>query len=253
MKIFCTLLIIIPLLIYINGNPNEADTVKLNDGLKFDVYRVDLNKSKVDFYRTGENQQDLQSISSLKDYLYRRSKELYFATNGGMYRPDYSPEGLYVENGREIYPLNMSQKGRLDFMNFYDIPPNGVFLITKNNKAYIVTKEDYQSKVDKTQVKYATQSGPMVYVNGERNPKFNKASSSKYVRSGVGITKQGKLMFAISHEPVSFWNFSRIFAYYGCENALYLDGGVSEMYLPRLDKHRTNQKFGSIIAVTGNR
>lgn len=232
-------------------DPNESHTIALSDGLKFDVYRVDLKQSDIKLYRQAADGTALQSIEAVKKHLKKEGKSLFFATNGGMYRPDYTPEGLYVENGETQYLLNMEAQGRLDFMNFYNIAPNGVFYITEGNKAGIVPRGEYLELARKKKIKYATQSGPMLVIDGKHNSHFKASSKSKFVRTGVGITKEGKLMFAISHKPVTFYDFHRIFDYYGCKNALYLDGAISEMYLPRLKRTETKRKFASIIAVAG--
>jgi uncharacterized protein YigE (DUF2233 family) len=99
-------------------------------------------------------------------------------------------------------------------------------------------------------VAYATQSGPMVVINGKINPNFKKDSKSKFTRSGVGIRKDGTLVFAISQQPVTFYDFARIFLFYGCQDALYLDGAISEMYLPEIGRNQSANKFALLIAIT---
>ena len=111
-------------------------------------------------------------------------------------------------------------------------------------------KENYRSI--NANIAYATQSGPMVVIDGKINPNFNSSSTSKYTRSGVGIRKDGTLVFAISQQPVTFYDFARIFLFYGCQNALYLDGAISEMYLPEIGRYQGTNKFALLIAVTEN-
>jgi uncharacterized protein YigE (DUF2233 family) len=48
-----------------------------------------------------------------------------FAMNGGMYKPDNSPQGLYIEN-REVAASLDTTTGN---GNFY-LKPNGIFYIT---------------------------------------------------------------------------------------------------------------------------
>ncbi|MEM6379013.1 MAG: phosphodiester glycosidase family protein, partial [Bacteroidota bacterium] len=228
----------------------EAYTITLGDGIQFDVYLVDISQTEIKMYRNVGNGKTIHTITEVHNFAKTKGENLIFATNGGMYRPDLTPEGLYVENGKTFYPLNLEKRGRLEFMNFYNIPPNGVFYITKDNQANVVTSLEYLEIVKQQPIKYATQSGPLLFNNGVRNPHFKASSTSKFVRTGVGITKQGKVMFAISHKPLNFFNFSRIFDFYGCQDALYLDGAISEMYLPELGRLQTAQYYSSIIAVT---
>jgi uncharacterized protein YigE (DUF2233 family) len=186
----------------------------------------------------------------LKTILKQRSQKLIFATNGGMFEKDLSPTGLYVENGQELYKLNLRDDGKT-YTNFYDLMPNGVFYLTNEKSAGIIPKEEYPSI--KPNVKYATQSGPMVLIGGKINTRFNPKSNSKFIRNGVGVRDDGTVVFAISKQPVSFYDFARIFIYYGCSDALYLDGAVSEMYLPEIGRYQSKNSFALIIAVTEKR
>jgi len=52
------------------------------------------------------------------------SGRLLFATNAGMYHPDYKPVGLYVENGRELVQAN-TKSGPGNF----HMRPNGVLYV----------------------------------------------------------------------------------------------------------------------------
>lgn len=224
-------------------------------GLSFDVYFVDLEQSELEFYHKNTNGKKIKNIDNLKSQLKKESKKLLFATNGGIFNSNYEPLGLYIEKGKTVYPLNL-KKGTEKFTNFYDLPPNGVFYIQNDNSYGIVPREKFQSIKN---VKYATQSAPLAISNGEINLGFNKNSKSKFIRSGVGITTPNGIMntyemiFVISNGPVNFFDFSRIFKYYGCDQALYLDGLISEMYhhtSKKLGRTTTTNDFALMIAVT---
>lgn len=230
-----------------NDLPNEGRTVPLSDGQLFDVYFVDLKQTELEIFHQNEKGEKFKSIKNLKSYLQGKSKKLLFATNGGMFKKDLSPTGLYVENGKTRFPLNTDKNLGGGYSNFYSIYPNGVFYVKKNKEFGIVKREEYHTAEE---VEFATQSGPMLMIDGEINTNFNKNSKSKFIRNGVGITSRGRMMFAISHEPVTLFDFSRIFKYYGCDRALYLDGYVSEMYLPELKRIVTSNEFALIIGVT---
>jgi hypothetical protein len=57
----------------------------------------------------------------------------------------------------------------------------------------------------------ATQSGPMLVINGRVHPRFDRRSTSLKARNGVGVRADGKVIFAISRGEVSFDAFARLF------------------------------------------
>jgi uncharacterized protein YigE (DUF2233 family) len=183
------------------------------------------------------------SFAALKRYLESKHKRLIFAMNGGMYLKDLSPQGLYIENHRLIKPLNTHDN---TYGNFY-MKPNGVFYITQDGKAHVVTTRNFRRTPT---IAYATQSGPMLLIDGKIHHKFNPESTSRYVRNGVGILPNGDVLFAISKHKITFYDFASYFKKMGCKNALYLDGYVSRIY--SLEHNITDQDFvfGIIIAQT---
>lgn len=230
----------------LSGKQVAIKGITLNGGACFDVFKVSPGSINLEIYHRIDNRTG-GSIQALKSMLRRQSKKLVFATNGGMFEKNMLPVGLYVENGQEIYPLNLAPGGDT-YTNFYSLPPNGVFYITKGKTAGIVKKEDY-AQIN-SDLDFATQSGPMAVINGKINPQFQKKSTSKFIRSGVGVRKDGSVLFAISQHPVNFYDFARIFLFYGCQDALYLDGAISEMYLPEINRNQSSNEFALLIAVT---
>ena len=216
------------------------------NGVLFDGYIVDPKKEKIEFHHLRGGQK-IKTIQGLKKAVEAQGKELAFATNGGIFKPDFNPEGLYKENGQELVPLNLSA-GPATFTNFYSIPPNGVFFLEKNGTAGVCKREDYNTYAGRAF--NATQSGPMLIIDGQINSEFNKNSQSKNIRSGVGVTSSGKVVFIISKNPSNFYNFASIFKYYGCQNALYLDGAISEMYLPSIGRKNSANSFSTFIAIS---
>ena len=102
-----------------------------------------------------------------------------------------------------------------------------------------------------TALKLATQSGPMLVIDSLHHPKFNKNSSSTYIRSGVGVTNDQKIVFILSQEVVNLYTFASVFLEKGCKNALYLDGAISDMYIKDRKKNINNfsTRFGPVIGV----
>lgn len=186
----------------------------------------------------------LNNFSNLKKLVEQQGKQLLFATNGGMYTQTSSPLGLYIENGVQHTPLNTRSASG----NFY-LKPNGVFYIARNNTAHIVTTpnmDDYALQ----QAKFATQSGPMLLVDGDIHPEFKEGSANTHIRNGVGILPNGGVVFSISNQPVNLYDFANHFKQLGCKNALYLDGFVSKMYWEEKNKTGSDKdRFGVMIAV----
>ncbi len=226
----------------------QAATIEYRNH-SFDIYYVDITKQEVKMYLEDKERVKFHSLGNLEKYLKKEGEELVFATNGGMYLPPYDsePQGLYVENTWERNPINLRDSEKL--LNFY-MKPNGVFLLT-DKSVKVIESSQYPALKEKEEVRYATQSGPMLVVDNQLHPKFNEGSTSTYIRSGVGIIDNTHLVFAISNERVNFWTFAMLFKEkLDCENALYLDGAISQMYLPELKRAELGGDFGVIIGVS---
>lgn len=204
-------------------------------------YEINPDNQDLRFYSKDENGQAFENHAHLKRWLADNNKELVFATNGGMYKKDLSPQGLYIENGEVISEMNKRKEG---YGNFY-LQPNGIFYISEQSKPFIKTTNSYK---ELHQVKYATQSGPMLVIDGNIHPKFNEDSENLHIRNGVGILPNGNLLFAMSKEKVNFYRFARFFQDNQCKNALYLDGFVSRTYLPSKNWIQEDGQYGIIIA-----
>ncbi len=79
--------------------------------------------------------------------------------------------------------------------------------------------------------KLATQSGPMLVIDGNIHPRFEENGTSRHIRNGVGADGDKRAVFAISRGPVSLGSFARLFRdALGCRNALFFDGTVSALH-----------------------
>ncbi len=209
---------------------------------RFVAYLVDASKQDLKLYWKNEHGEIFEQISNLKNWLDQRHKKLVFAMNGGMYKPDHSPQGLFIENQKTVAPLDTANGSG----NFY-LKPNGVFYITVDNLPAVCTTADF---IDRGNIQYATQSGPMLVVNGQIHSAFKKGSSNLNIRNGVGILPDNRVIFAMSKKEINFYDFAEYFKNMGCQNALYLDGLVSRTYLPEQNWIQTDGNFGVIIGVT---
>ena len=202
---------------------------------------VDPNQANVELFWKNDGGEIFGSIENLKKFAEDHGKRLRFAMNGGMYQEDRKPLGLFVQNGETVTPLNLRRAAG----NFY-LQPNGVFYLNDERRAFVVQTANFQNDAH---VKFATQSGPMLIVDGKINPVFTPDSSNLYVRNAVCALENSKIIFSISRRPVNFYDFAAYLKDLGCQNALYLDGFVSRMYAPELNVTQTDGNFGVIIGI----
>jgi uncharacterized protein YigE (DUF2233 family) len=196
---------------------------------------------KIKFFLKDDNGNYFNNHGNLKKHLEANGKILKFAMNGGMYLEDSSPQGLFIEQFRIIKKLN---KKKASYGNFY-MQPNGVFYISRSAAASIAPTSEIETT---KRMRFATQSGPMLLINGKMHPKFTQGSKHLHIRNGVGILPNGDVLFAMSKEVINFYDFASYFAKKGCKDALYLDGAISKTYLPEKGIEQTSGKFGVIIA-----
>ncbi|RZK21976.1 MAG: hypothetical protein EOO63_18575, partial [Hymenobacter sp.] len=154
------------------------------------------------------------------------------------------PKGLFIQSQKTIMPLDTASGAG----NFY-LKPNGIFYLTTGRQAGICATEKFRAS---SRIAYATQSGPLLLLDGQLNPAFTQGSANAVVRNGVGLLPNGEVVFAISHEKVNFYDFAAYFKSIGCCDALYLDGFVSRMYLPAQQWQQTDGDFGVIIGVAAS-
>lgn len=174
----------------------------------------------------------------------REGGELIFAMNAGMYHSDRTPVGLYIEEGQEIAPI-VTRAGPGNF----GMLPNGVFFIDAAGVPRVSETLSYLK--DDHDPMFATQSGPMLVIEGVLHPKFNVSGTSRKRRNGVGISADGETIhFAISDGFVTFYEFATLFRdELQTPNALYLDGTVSRMYAPEINKDEGGLDMGPIVSV----
>lgn len=219
---------------------NIAEHIKFRNNT-FDVYQVHQHH-QIRMYWTDESGKRYANFQNLHNQLRTNGDSLLFAVNAGMYNKNRAPQGLYIENAKTIEPLNTTT----EHGNFY-MKPNGIFLIDKTG-AKVLTTTEFTKHSSPTL--FATQSGPMLLIDGEIHPNFNEGSKNLHIRNGVGIADDGAVIFAISNKPVNFFDFATLFKErYGCKNALYLDGFVSKCYLPERKRNDTGGNFGVMIGV----
>jgi uncharacterized protein YigE (DUF2233 family) len=209
----------------------------------YTVCEIDLREHTVRLYWKRSDGTPYAYLSALPRALEGEAGRLLFATNAGMFDPALKPAGLYVEKGRELVRVNT----RSGYGNFH-MKPNGVFYVSGDRAAIAETRAFLKHR---PQVDLATQSGPMLVINGRLHPRFDRRSISLKTRDGVGVRPDGKVIFAISQGEVSFDAFARLFRDgLNCPNALFLDGGsASSLYAPSFNSRSNIVSLGPMLAV----
>jgi len=210
------------------------------EGVGHVVCEVPLRDHQVRMYLRGVDGQPYGRLSRLVDS--PAGKELVMAINGGMYGDDRGPVGLFVEGGKQVRGAN-TRRGSGNF----HMKPNGVFYVTGTG-AGVMTTERYLRQ--KPPALYATQSGPMLVIDGKLHPRFADEGQSLKIRNGVGVRGGKTVVFAISDQPVSFGSFGRLFRdALKTPDALYLDGSISSIYAPEVGRRDWLYPVGPIIGV----
>lgn len=220
--------------------------VQQKDDEIFLNYKVDPAKQNIELFWKDDKGDILKSLGNVKSYAESKHKTLLFAMNAGMYTETYEPLGLFIQNGKTIKAIN---KRKTAYGNFY-LQPNGIFYIDNSNKAVVCKTGDF---VNNGKIKYATQSGPMLLIDGKVHPEFKKGSSNIQIRNGVGILPNDEVVFVMSKGFINLYDFAAYFKKLGCKNALFLDGAICRTYLPEKKWTQTGGDFGVIVGVTQKR
>jgi uncharacterized protein YigE (DUF2233 family) len=190
----------------------------------------------------------LGSFAAVDAYLGRDGGRLAFGMNAGMYHSDRSPVGLFVENGRRVTPL-VTRDGPGNF----GLLPNGVFCIRPGDgqspRFAVMETRAFASLAP--ECTYATQSGPMLVIDGALHPRFLPDSTSRNIRNGVGVSRDGqRAVLAISDRKVTFHSFARFFRdALNLPDALYLDGSISRLYAPDIGRDDPGFPMGPIVGL----
>jgi uncharacterized protein YigE (DUF2233 family) len=207
-------------------------------GSEFAVCTIDLRRHDVKVFWRAPGGEAYGSFDRLLKA--PEGAGMVFAMNGGMYHEDLAPVGLHVENGRELKRANTAAGPG----NFH-LKPNGVFFIRGRQAGVVETGQFLRRKI---KADFATQSGPMLVIGGRIHPRISEQGTSRKIRNGVGIRNAHTAIFAISNQPVTFHEFATLFRdELECSNALFLDGSISSLYAPELNRKDGLLPMGPII------
>ncbi len=211
-------------------------------GVDVDLVCVELTRARLSLHWQRPDGSRFGSLRAVDDWLRARGERPVALTNAGIFATD-APVGVHIEDGQVRHPL---ARGGGDG-NFY-LLPNGVFLVGKAGASVVES-----SRFDARDVQLATQSGPLLLAGGVLHPRFIHASHNALIRSGVGVRTPNEVWLAVTRGPITFWDFACLFRdRLGCADALYLDGTISRLYAPSLNRYDDGQFMG-VLAVCDRR
>jgi uncharacterized protein YigE (DUF2233 family) len=235
--------LLIPLVVLCTTPMQAAPEKKIIDGITYHILSTPAFSIKIIWKDdAGKAMRTFPEVARWMD-----SKKIAVDTlmNGGIFEPGGIPSGLLIQEGKEINPVNRN-RGEGNFF----LQPNGIFLIHEGGAAVIRTDE-YPLRDQK--IHYAVQSGPLLLRQGKTHPVFRAESTSRLHRNGVGVAKTGEVIFVMtdfrSAKFPNLYEFADLFRKLGCEDALFLDGDISQMR-SGADIYKDSNSFGSTIVVT---
>ncbi len=226
------------------ADKDEARRITIDDK----TFRaVEVNPKRLRLFWLDEEKQPYRHFSGLKNALKKAGYTARVMMNAGIYTTKDTPAGLHIEQGQVVNPLN-TRHGKGNF----HIQPNGVFYVTADKQAAIRTTTAFAKKYGKAPASLflAVQSGPMLVINGKINAQFTPEKKSQYSRNGVCVTRDKRVWFLVTANFVrsNLYQFALAAKQLGCNNALYLDGNLSKLYLRGQDSIFHFSYFVGILA-----
>ena len=220
----------------------EAPCTRItHEGLPYTVCEARIDRDELRIWHADDSGAPFGSFRRLEAALASEGLQIGFAMNAGMYHEDRSPVGLLVVAGQQRAPIVL-RPGPGNF----GMLPNGVFCIGADRFHVQESRRFAETGPD---CRYASQSGPMLLIEGELHPRFLPDSTSRFVRNGVGVSRDGRrAVFAISEAAVSFHEFARLFRdRLDTPDALYFDGNVSRLHVPATGRSDWGRTMGPIV------
>jgi len=222
------------------ATPASAVTCENIDhlGTSFTVCEV-LASDDIQLFLRDDEGAVLGSFGAVEDH---EGRPLTFAMNAGMYHDNRDPVGHYIEDGiEEMRVVPNAGPGNFGLL------PNGIFCIADTLRVY----ETLAYLNEAPACTHATQSGPMLVIDGALHPALLPNGDSRFIRNGVGTTAKGdRAVFAISNEAVNFHDFATLFRdRLNLPDALFFDGKISRLFARDLGRADFGWTMGPIVGV----
>lgn len=228
--------------------PAKADCGGISfERARYTVCGFDTAAVDIAIHWRMRNERPFATLPAAARALKERGEKVLMTMNAGMYHDDLSPVGYHVEDRRKLKAAN-TRRGPGNF----HMLPNGIFFVDKGRAGVMETRAFLKRN---KRPDFATQSGPMLVIDGKLHPRFRKSSQSRKSRNGVGVARDGRtIWFVLSDQPVTFHAFATLFQKrLKAANALFLDGGsVPQMLTPGISK-LSFAPVGPIVAVTARK
>jgi uncharacterized protein YigE (DUF2233 family) len=223
-----------------SANSASSCEERIFEGDRFVV--CDAGRGQVELVAAARGEAPVRNFADLEAALGSRADNVAFAMNAGMFDEEGRPIGLAIVEGKQVRAINLRKGGG----NFH-LMPNGVFQVRSDERAEVVASERWKPSKD---IRAATQSGPMLVIDGKLHPAFDHDGTSVHIRNGVGVGADGRARFVISQDAVSFGKLARFFRdQLQCDDALFFDGAVSALWDPANHRRDVTVPLGPMIVV----
>jgi uncharacterized protein YigE (DUF2233 family) len=212
---------LLPLLPALLPSPRRPAGNALTDpSLTLQSYTVNPQRERIAMYWKNADGEAFGSLRALLADIDRDGR-VQMAMNGGIYAKTTRRWGCISTRACRRLRLTALPAAA----TFLSVPA-GCFICRA--KAKIVSIDKFKPS---STIAYAVQSGPMLIENGTINWRLKPSASSRKLRNGVGITRQGQVIFMLSDRETNFYDFACYAqSTLNVRQMLYLDGTISKMY-----------------------
>ncbi len=207
---------------------NDADNY-LNSALWIDKNTTNEKKELKEIYEPLK----VYEVKNINEVWFGKkslkTELLSFTVNWPLFWADNQPVWWYIDNGNKVKEFVDPAIGWGNFA-----VDNWIFGLWTDWKLRLIPYKDIHST--SIAFTWAFQNWPMLILNG-KNMREHWTSTSKYNRSGIWFTSEGKAIIIYSDEPVTFKEFANLFVVHGCTDAIYLDGWPAAGYEDETGAH----------------